>query len=74
MKPSKGVEAKYPRMEKITFTIIVTSQKLRPYFQANPILVMIDQPIKKAMRKPEVARRMVLWAIELSQFEVEYMP
>jgi len=35
---------------------------------------MTDQPIKKAMNKPEAARRMVQWAIELSQFDVQYRP
>ena len=45
----QGAEAKYPHMEKIVFSLIIASQKLRPYFQANPILVMIDQPIKKAI-------------------------
>ena len=35
---------------------------------------MTDQPIKKAMSKPEAAGRMVQWAIELSQFDVEYRP
>ena len=35
---------------------------------------MTDQPIKKTMNKPEIARRMVQWAIELSQFDIEYHP
>ena len=47
---------------------------MRPYFQANPTLVMTDQPIKKSMNKPEVARRMVKWVIELSQFDIKYHP
>ena len=55
----QGAEAKYLRIEKIVFTLIVASRKLQPYFQANPILVMMDQPIKKSMKKLEVARRMV---------------
>ena len=62
----QGVESKYPRIEKIAFALIVASCKLRQYFQANPILVMTDQPIKKSMNKPEAAGRMVHWAIELS--------
>ena len=33
---------------------------------------MTDQPIKKSMNKPEAAGRMVQWAIELSQFDIEY--
>ena len=54
--------------------LIIASHKLRQYFQSNPILVMTDQPIKKSMNKPETAGRMVQWAIELSQFDIEYHP
>ena len=56
------------------FALIVVLCKLRPYFQSNPIFVMTDQPIKKFMNKPEAIRRMVQWAIELSQFNIEYHP
>lgn len=70
----QGVEAKYPYIEKITFALIVTSRKLHPYFQANLILVMTDQLIKKAMNKPEATGRMIQWAVKLSQFDIEYRP
>ena len=62
----QGVEVKYPTIEKIAFVLILVSCKLRPYFQANPILVMMDQPIKKSMNKPKATGRMVQWAIKLS--------
>ena len=62
----QGVEARYPMIEKIASTLIVASHKLRPYFQANFILVMMDQPIRKSMNKLEAAGRMVQWVIELS--------
>ena len=55
----QGAEAKYLRIEKISFALIVASRKLWPYFQANPILVMMDQPIKKSINKLEAAGRMV---------------
>ena len=35
---------------------------------------MMDQPIKKSMNKPEAVGRMVQWAIELSQFDIKYLP
>ena len=66
--------AKYLSIKKIVFTLIVASRKLQPYFQANPILVMTDQPIKKSINKPEATGKMVQWAIELSQFDIEYHP
>ena len=55
----QGAESNYPRIEKIAFALIVVSRKLRQYFQANPILVMTDQPIKKSMNKPEAVGRMI---------------
>ena len=70
----QGAESNYPRIEKIAFALIVASRKLRQYFQANPILVMTDQPIRKSMNKPEAVGRMIQWAIELSQFDMEYLP
>ena len=55
----QGAEVKYPRIEKLAFTLILASCKLCPYFQANPILVITDQPIKKSMNKPEATGRMI---------------
>ena len=70
----QGAESNYLRIEKIAFALIVASHKLRQYFQANPILVMTDQSIRKSMNRPEAAGRMIQWAIELSQFDIEYLP
>lgn len=52
-------KAKYPCMEKITFALMVASWKFCPYFQANLIIVMTNQPIKKAMNKPETTTQMI---------------
>ena len=51
----QGAEARYSWIEKITFALIVALRKLPPYFQANLIIVMTNQPIKKAMNKHTVA-------------------
>ena len=37
-------------------------------------MVMIDQPIRKSMNKLEAVGRMLQWAVELSQFDIEYHP
>ena len=70
----RGAEMSYLRMEKIAFALLVTSRKLRPYFQAHLIIVMTDQPIRKMMNKIEAAGRLIQWAIELGQFDIEYQP
>ena len=61
-------------MEKLAFALITAAQKLKPYFQAHTIIVLTDQPLKRAMSSQEAAGRMALWAIELSEFDVQYRP
>ena len=73
-KTFRGAEERYPRMEKLAIAFITAVRKLKPYFQAHIIVVLTDQPLKKAMSSPEAAGRMALWAIELSEFDVWYRP
>ena len=68
------MEERYPRMEKLAFALITAARKLKPYFQAHTIVVLTDQPLKRAMSNPKAAKRMALWAIELSEFDVQYRP
>ena len=61
-------------MEKLAFALITASRKLRHYFQAHAINVLIDHPLKKAMNKLEAVGRLIQWAIELSEFDIKYQP
>ena len=61
-------------MEKLVFTLVIASRKLRHYFQAHIINVLTDHPLKKAMNKLEATGRLIQWAIELSEFNVRYQP
>ena len=61
-------------MEKLAFALITASRKLRHYFQAQVINVMIDHPLKKAMNKLEAVGRLIQWTIELSEFDIRYQP
>nr|XP_023907735.1 uncharacterized protein LOC112019452 [Quercus suber] len=68
----QGVEERYPQMEKLAFALVTTARKLKPYFQAHTIIVLTDQPLKRAMSSPEATGRMALWVIELSEFDIHY--
>ena len=63
-------EERYPRMEKLAFALITAARKLKPYFQAHTIIVLTDQPLKRAMSSLEAVGRMALWAIKLSEFDI----
>ena len=58
----------------MAFALVMVARKLKPYFQAHTIIVLTDQPLKRAMSSPEATGRMALWAIELSEFDVQYRP
>ena len=61
-------------MEKLAFTLVMVARKLKLYFQAHTIIVLMDQPLKRAMSSPEAVGRMALWVIELSEFDIQYRP
>ena len=55
----RGTKGIYPMMEKLAFTLVITSRKLRHYFQAHVINVLTDHPLKKAMNKLDAAGRLI---------------
>ena len=61
-------------MDKLAFALVTAARKLKPYFQAHTIMVLTDQPLKRAISSLEAAKMMALWAIELSKFDIQYCP
>ena len=70
----RGAKERYPQMEKLAFALVTVAQKLKPYFQAYIIVVLTDKPLQRAMGSPDAAGRMALWAVELSEFDIQYRP
>ncbi|XP_060969563.1 uncharacterized protein LOC133036821 [Cannabis sativa] len=65
-------ETGYPQMEKLAFALVISSRKLRPYFQAHSIEVLTNYPLRQVLAKPETSGRLLKWAVELSQFDIRY--
>ena len=61
-------------MEKLAFTLVIAARKLKPYFQAHTVIILIDKPIRRAMSSLEAIGRMTLWVIELREFDIQYQP
>ena len=51
-------ETRYSHLEKLALALIVAARKLRPYFQAHPIVVITSFPLKLVFHKPEVSGRL----------------
>ena len=67
-------EERYPPMEKLAFALVTATRKLKPYFQAHTVVVLTNRPLWRAMNNPDAAGRLAFWAIELSEFDIQYRP
>ncbi|KFK24085.1 hypothetical protein AALP_AAs60550U000200 [Arabis alpina] len=50
----------------------MASRKLRPYFQAHTIVVLITFPVRSVLHSPSQSGRLAKWAIELSEYDLDY--
>ena len=63
-------ETRYSHLEQVALALRTTARKLRPYFQGHPIVVLTDLPLRGTIHKPDMSRRMVRWAMELSEYGI----
>ncbi|RVW96537.1 Retrovirus-related Pol polyprotein from transposon 17.6 [Vitis vinifera] len=68
------VETRYSKMELTALALRSAAQKLCPYFQAHPVIVLTNQPLRNILHKPDLTGRMLQWAIKLREFGIEFQP
>ena len=67
-------ETRYTHLERDALALRTVAQKLRPYFQAHPVMVLTDFPLQGMIHKPDLSGRMARWAMELSEYDIQYKP
>ncbi|KAL5785135.1 hypothetical protein ACOSQ2_007527 [Xanthoceras sorbifolium] len=67
-------ETRYTQLEKLALALVTAARKLRPYFQCHTISVLTEFPLKSVLHKPELSGRLVKWAVELSEYDINYQP
>ncbi|XP_024016831.1 uncharacterized protein LOC112090237 [Eutrema salsugineum] len=67
-----GSEYRYPTLEKFAFAVVISARKLRLYFQSHAIVVLTDYPLRTFLHSPSQSGRLAKWAIELSEYDIEY--
>lgn len=70
----KDAELLYQQLEKVALSLVYAARRLRPYFQCHQVVVRIDYPIAKILRKLDLAGRMIGWSIELFEFGLKFEP
>ncbi|CAL9017764.1 unnamed protein product [Prunus brigantina] len=73
-KALQSAELRYPPLEQLALALVTSARRLRPYFQAHQITVLTNQPLRQVLQKPETSGRLVKWAIELGEFDIQFNP
>jgi hypothetical protein len=71
-KVQRDARERYTMQQKLLYTLLVTSRKLRHYFQGHPIKVVTDRPLETILRNPNVTGRLAEWVVELQPLEISF--
>lgn len=73
-KAFQGAEERYTPLEKLALTLVTSAKELRSYFQDHPIKVPTSYPLRQVLQNPELFGCLAKWSIELSEFDIKYVP
>ena len=61
-------------VQKLLYAILITSQKLRHYFQEYKISVVTDYPFADILHNWDATGRISKWAVELGALSLDFQP
>jgi hypothetical protein len=66
-----GSKLLYSELEKIAYVVVMATRKLRHYFEAHKVTVLMDQPLNDLFINKEASPRIAKWATELSEHTID---
>ncbi|GJR71068.1 reverse transcriptase domain-containing protein [Tanacetum coccineum] len=67
-------ERNYSPLEKLALSLINMTRRLRRYFEAHPVKVITDQPIKNILSRTEASGKLAKYAVEIGTYKISFMP
>jgi hypothetical protein len=67
-------KARYQPLQKLLYAVLITSQKLRHYFQEYSISVVPDYLLGDILRNQDATGRISKWAVKLGALDIDFNP
>ena len=67
-KSMSKAKTQYTRLEQAALALRIDAKKF------HPITILTNLPLRSTIHKPNLSRRMARWAVEPSEFDIQYKP